>query len=242
LTDESGEEFWGIWTPGGDSVVYHSTRREGPFNLYVKPSDGTGAPRRLTEDSDHHQIPYSISSDGRVLAFQQADTSQPLVSDIWTLSLDGQREPRPFLETEANEIHPAISPDGRSLAYASNVSGQYMVYLRPFPGPGDPIQVSPDPGWQPAWSANGRTLFFRTAREMWAARVQPGARLAVGPPRPVFEGTYLCNNWEWGRRYDVSGDGSRFVMARNRAPPPPPTEFVVVLNWFTELEEKVPTR
>ncbi len=239
LTDERAEEWWAVWTPDGEHVVFESNKPGGPFNLYSMPWDGSGSIERLTEN-DKFQFPYSVSPDGKVLAYVESEELGNRQYDIWTMPLEGDRTPRPFLQTPANEIHPAFSPDGRWMAYTSNESGDYEVYVRPFPGPGASRQISTDNGHQPLWSPDGRALYYRKEQQVLKVPLETDPDLAAGRVEVLFGGRYSNVNALFGRLYDLSPDGERFLMLRVDDPPAPAMQYTVVLNWFEELKRMVP--
>jgi hypothetical protein len=140
-----------------------------------------------------------------------------------------------LLATRFSETSPTLSPDGRWLAYVSNESGRYEVYVQSYPGPGARLQVSTDGGRAPLWSADGRQLFYRYADQMMAVPVAAGPSFSAGKPRLLFEGRYAGG-------YDVSPDGRRFLMIRIEEESADKTELHVVLNWFEELKRLVPTK
>ena len=107
-------------------------------------------------------LPSSLSPDGQLLAYT---LSTPESDDIWTVRLDDTSEPTPFLETAADEGQPAFSPDGKWIAYQSNNSGRFEIYVRPFPAADRRITVSTDGGSEPVWSPDGRELFYRPLDE-----------------------------------------------------------------------------
>ena len=123
--------------------------------------------------------------------------------DIWTLRLEGDRKPEPFLRTRFAELGPMFSPDGRWIAYVSNESGQYGMYVRPFPGPGGKWQVSTGTSRSPPfprWSRDGRELFYRKGNQMMVVPVRTGESFSAGTPQALFEGSF-------GRGYDVTSAG-----------------------------------
>ncbi len=141
----------------------------GGFGLGWIRADGAGEIQRLL-DSKNIVIPYSFFPDGRRLAYHEFDPETGC--DLWTLPLDvsDPDHPKPgkpelFLRTPSNERYPAVSPDGRWIAYQSDESGRYEVYVRPFPGPGGKWQISNSGGMLPIWSRNGRELFFQNPRQ-----------------------------------------------------------------------------
>ena len=155
--------FTPVWTPDGKHIVYSSERR----SLFWTRSDGGGQPQKLL-DANALVEPYSLTPDGKRLAFQQQGTASN--HDVWTLPLDTTDpdhpkpgKPEPFANTSANEIQPAFSPDGRWLAFASDESGIHEIYVRPFPpdAGGGRWQISSGGGKMPAWAAGGREAVFR---------------------------------------------------------------------------------
>ena len=163
-------------------------------------------------------------------------------NDLWVLSPKG--EPAAWLATGADELHGRMSPDGRLLAYSSNESGRREVYVQPFQGSRERVQLSTDGGGEPAWSPKGNRIFYRQGNAMMAVDLAQGERLAVGKPKRLFDA-----GWELGSGWDpaitasfaVMPDGERFLMVRYE-PDAIPTRINVVLNWFDELRRRVPTR
>jgi len=237
LTNERSEDWWAVWTPDGRSVVFQSTMGGG-MNLYRMPWDGSAPPERLTE-SQRMQLPSSVSPDGKVLAYVEADgVAGP--ADIWTVALEGDRTPHRFLETPAWESDPMFSLDGRWLAYMSNETGRWEVYVRPYPGPGAARQISTDGGHQPLWAPDGKALYYRWGAQVWMVPMETQPDLAVGKARLLFEGPYSNTRGQYGRMYDITPDGQRFAMLKVGDPPPPATHYNVVLNWFSELQRLAP--
>src|SRR5580704_5582175 len=132
-------------------------------------ADGSVDAQRLAE-SKSEKSARSWRPDGKVLAFHQLNPNTSW--DIMTLPIQGDEksgwkpgEPKPFVNSAFDEREPAFSPDGRWLAYQSNESGNYEVYVRPFPGPGGKWQVSTGGGLLPKWSRNSQELFYRTVTD-----------------------------------------------------------------------------
>ena len=141
-----------------------------------------------------------------------------------------------LLGTEAGEFTPAVSRDGRWLAYVSDVSGANEVYVRPFPNvQASVFQVSTNGGSEPIWSHSGRELFYRNgAGELVAAEVVTGPTFSVTRQQALFSTTGYRSNL-FDRQYDVALDDQRFLMILAEQPDVA-SEFVVVLNWFEELK------
>jgi Tol biopolymer transport system component len=191
--------------------------------------------------------PSSWSVDGRHLVFVRD-------FDIWAVDLTGTPPvPVPVVQSPSRDSWPVLSPDGRWLAYGSDRSGRYGVYLEPFRRTGPVLQVSVDGGFSPAWNPNGRELFFSAPRPdvlernaMMAVEVSLSGTAALGAPRTLFEfdGRELVS-FRAGPAscYAISPDGERFYSIQHvkTDPPPPVTHINLVLNWRAELEAKVPS-
>jgi eukaryotic-like serine/threonine-protein kinase len=238
-----GRNARAIWTPDGTRITYTSAMA-GSENLFWRPSDGSGPAERLAA-SALTQAPGAWTPDGKTLLFMVTDPTTGF--DIWTLSSQGDRQPHPFLQTPFNEQYPDFSPDGRWLAYVSNQSGRAEVYVQPYPGPGARQQISVDGGTAPAWSRDGRELFYMTAPSvggqaaqttMMVVPVQLKPTFTAGTPRVLFQGRYgVTANI---RGYDVTPDGRRFLMVQQKERPPTRlTDMIIVQNWIEELKQKV---
>ena len=225
------------WTPDGKRVAFQSNK-EGPSNVFWQLADGSGGLERLTT-SEYLQAPSSWSSDGQLLAFIEIDPATG--QDIWVLRLNDHKA-QPFLQTQFNESSPRFSPDGRWLAYNSDESGRYEVYVQPYPGPGGKWQISTEGGTEPVWNPNGRELFYRSSNKMMAVDISTQPNFAAGTPRMLFEGRYELASVPTDN-YDVPHDGQRFLMIKPAEPTSSSslTQIVVVQNWFEELKRRVPT-
>jgi Tol biopolymer transport system component len=223
------------WTPDGKRVVFMSNK-EGPNNIFWQLADGSGGLERLTTNEFLH-APLSFSPDGQLLAFIESNPTTGY--DIWVLRMS-DRKAQPFIRTPFNESAPQFSPDGRWLAYVSNESGHNEVYVQSYPGPGGKWQISTEGGTEPVWNRNARELFYRNGNKMMAVDVAIQPTFAGGKPRVLFEGPYLPTPATFPN-YDVSLDGQRFLMLKPIEREAAPTQINVVLNWFEELKQKVPT-
>jgi serine/threonine protein kinase/Tol biopolymer transport system component len=244
LTFEGNANINPVWTPDGKRLAFNSNK-EGASNIFWQLADGSGGLERL-ETSEYLQAPSSWSTDGQLLAFHEVNPATQ--RDIWVLRMgdssagSGQvRKAQPFLRTRFDEAGPRFSPDGRWLAYISNESGRYEVYVQPYPGPGGKWQISTEGGTEPVWNPNGRELFYRSGNKMMAVDITTQPGFAAGTPRMLFEGLYDPAPFPIAN-YDVSRDGQRFLMLKpSEQAQAAPTQINVVLNWFEELKQKVPT-
>ena len=144
----------------------------------------------------------------------------------------------PVLNTRFDETSPALSPNGRWLAYVSNESGREEVYVQAFPGPGQRAQVSNQGGIEPAWSPVGNELFYRDGSHLVAVPVSTDPVLRPGVPLPLFEDRFASSGGD-RTNYDVDRDGQRFLMV-SLGNVKEPTELHLVLNWFEELKRIAP--
>jgi serine/threonine-protein kinase len=192
--------------------------------------------------------PFSFFPDGKRLAYYEADPGGSY--DIWTVALDvadpdhpKAGKPEAFLRTPANERHPAVSPDGRWIAYSSDESGRAEVYVRPFPGPDGKWQISNVGGQLPVWSRKGRELFFQNLdhRIMVTDYVANGGAFEAGKARlwSDFELHYPS-----ALNYDLAPDGKRFVVLPELKSAteagPGALRIGLLLNFFDELRRRIP--
>ncbi|MCZ6480142.1 MAG: protein kinase [candidate division NC10 bacterium] len=233
LTPLTFEGFNGfpVWAPDGRRLAFTSDRA-GSLNLFWMQADGTGEVEQLSTNLER-QTPFSWSPDG-LLAYYQ--TTGGVDGDIWTLPLKGERRPRQFLATQFFEWYPMFSPDGSWIAFVSDQSGQFEVYVTPYPGPGGMMQISTGGGGRPLWAPNGRELFYRVQDKMMAVSIQTEPTFKAGTPRLLFEGAY--GGLERRGGYDVDSEG-RFLMMKEEEQTA--DQINVVLNWFEELKRLVPT-
>jgi Tol biopolymer transport system component len=236
LTLEGNNNLVPVWTPDGKRIAFNSNK-EGANNVFLQLADGSGGPERLTT-SEYLQAPMSWSPDGQLLAFIEVNPATQ--RDIWVLNMR-DRKARPFLRTQFDEAVPRFSPDGRWLAYISNESGRYEVYVQPYPGPGGKWQISTQGGTEPVWNPNGHELFYRSGDKMMAVDITTKPELIASKPRMLFQGRYEQAPFP-NSNYDISPDGQRFLMLKpGDSAETAPTQINVVLNWFEELKQKVPT-
>jgi hypothetical protein len=191
-----------------------------PLDLYRKAAGGGSVEEEMVID-ERDKTPLSVSRDGRFLLFRTRD-------GLWSRTLDGAGTEAPFLTSAFSEDFGQFSPDGRWVAYASDESGRFQIYVRAFPAGDQVVQVSRDGGDFPRWSADGRELYFFNAGRIVAASVtRAGDALEVRAVTPLFE----CRPPDGFRRlfYDVAPDG-RFLMM-SPISTPGPTPLTLLINW-----------
>ena len=207
LTFDEAPDGHPLWTPDGSRVVFESGRDGG--GLFSKAADGTGEVEQLLENSDR-PFPGAWSADGRLLI----DAGPAAGSDSGTIyAVEGDNAMAPVFVTGSLEYAPAISPDGRWMAYASNESGGSEIHVRPFPNVDEGMwQVSTDHGFFPVWSPDGRELLFLSRMrggELMVARVETEPTFNASRPESVFRTTDFVGGPRRG--YDLAPDGDRFL-------------------------------
>jgi eukaryotic-like serine/threonine-protein kinase len=230
--------FNSIWSPDGKSVVFNSYSG-GVLNLFRKASTGTGTEELVFQDTIS-KYPNSWSPDGKFILFSAWDPKT--LYDLYVLPLSGDRKAIPILNTPFMEAAGQFSPDGRWIAYVSNESGNYQVYVTPFPKSGGKWLISPDTGYQPRWGRNGNEIFYidPAHHKLMSASVDGrSADFKVNDVKPLFDvraGEVFNPSSYSGYSYDVSADGRRF-LANIPVEPTASTPITVVLNWTSLLKK-----
>jgi serine/threonine protein kinase/Tol biopolymer transport system component len=241
VTFGNGNFSWPVWGPDSRFIVFY-----GVGGIFWARADGAGKPQLLIQ-SKKNQYPFSISPDGKQLAFAQLNQAGRW--DLWTVPLETQHgemkagSPEIFLQTSANTFHPAFSPDGRWIAYMSRESGKAEIYVRAFPDKGGRWQVSNSGGYLPIWSRNGRELFYRTEGQqiMVATYTVKGDSFAADKPR-IWTEKRLADTGT-SQNLDIAPDGKRFVVLMPADVPEDQkaqNHVTFLLNFFDELRRLVP--
>jgi Tol biopolymer transport system component len=244
-----------IWTSDSQRIIFTSARESTLANsIWWKKADGTGEVEKLYSGTAAEVIaPFSSSRDGKNLVLWTLSLT-PVNANIETLSMDGDQIRSPLLQKNYNELYPQVSPDGRWIAYQSNGSGRYEIFVNSFPDVNQGMwQVSKNGGDSPLWSPDGKKLFYCSNDSFIAVEVETEPVFKIGNSVVLFDGKYVrstdaneCVLW------DIHPDGNRFLMVKppataatkpsagESAAPAPQPKIIVVLNWFEELKERVP--
>ena len=245
-----------LWYANDERLLFFS-QRDGAANLYSQRADGVGGAERITKSNNNHFIP-TMSPDGKVVVIVEQGINGSL--DLTMVRLNGSPTPgatstqtglpvtktEPLVATMSSEVHPEISPNGRWLAYTSDLSGRRQVIVQPFPSLQGQWKVSVDAegGERPLWSRSGKELFYATLK---------GTIMAVPfEDTPTFESRTPVRLFDWptvtttnqGRSFDISRDGQRFLMIKEgsagEGSKASSVAITVSLNWIEELKEKLP--
>jgi eukaryotic-like serine/threonine-protein kinase len=233
FTSDPAFEADPIWSPDGSRIVFFSNRKGGP-DLRQKSSSGAGS-EEVVLHSESSKYPTDWSPDGRFILYRAFDAKTNL--ELWVQPFGGDRRPIPFLKARFGADLGQFSPDGRWVAYASNESGKWEIYVAPFPGPGSNWKVSSAGGSEPRWRRDGKELFYLAPDEkLMAVEVKEGSTFSADAARPLFQTRrreHISSNDLFS--YDVSADGQRFLVNTDigEVTSPPLT---VVLNWPAGLE------
>jgi serine/threonine protein kinase len=245
LTFHEANDLQPMWSRDGKRIVFVSFR-DGMGGIYSKAANGTGEVEKHCSVPDLNLLPWSWSADGKtmVIAEMSADFTK---LDIGTLSMEDDGERKLLLKEEYLENHPQISPDGRWMAYWSTETGQWGIFVRPFPEVDQgKWQVSTVPGESPRWSPDAREIFYisQAGDAVMAVSVETEPTFSAGKPRELFRGTFVAG-YQASPPYDIHPDGKRFLMIK----PPAgaietvatgPRNITIVLNWDEELKQRVP--
>ena len=240
LTSDKGFDVSPLWMPDGRRLVFSSSRG-GTERLYWQPADGTGSVEPVTKEPFEAQA-TSVSADGRRIFF--SDGGGNVRRALGLITLDNPPKTERIMPSDFSTVNGMVSPDDRWIAYESTETSLPEVYVRPFPNvDGGRWQVSTNGGSDPAWSRDGRELFYLDADgylSVVPVRTSRGTFVAGSPTR-ISKNPYVSRLA--GRTFDVSPDGRRFLMIKNAeaadggASESPP--LVVVMNWFDELTRRV---
>jgi Tol biopolymer transport system component/tRNA A-37 threonylcarbamoyl transferase component Bud32 len=235
LTFDPSTESAAAWSRDGNRVFYQSSRK-GPANhLYSKAADGSGDTETLLETPNVSEFLPNLTTDGRFAVYMRSDATTRTGNDIWAVPLSGDRKPFPIVQTNFNDVTPAVSPDGKWLAYANNETGHYEVYVTPFPGGGSKWQVSTSGGGEPHWRRDGKELYYLSADNhmMAISLTAQGNGVALGVPQLLFQTSAVIGPLG---PFDVTADGKKFLVnsetVQNAGVP-----LVLVQNWVSAMKK-----
>ncbi|HSF14678.1 MAG TPA: DPP IV N-terminal domain-containing protein [Vicinamibacteria bacterium] len=246
LTTDGVNDYPGC-TPSGDAVTYTSGSGSAAGEIWIRPPDGSGEARQLTSLGGGRVDFYAWAPDGRTFsAHYHVRGDRRSATKQLMAAFDGENAvPEIWLDDDHRDHNAVFSPNGNYVAYLSSQTGQYEVYIRPFPGPGGQTPVSVGGGNEPVWAPSGE-IFYRRLRDytMMAVAVQTAPKLTVGAPVELFPGR-PPRGASPSPRYSVTGDGQRFLMTADALAsvdvnPDSGHRFIVVQNWVEELKARVP--
>ncbi len=229
-----------LWSLDGRSLIYAKGRR-GQAELW---SHRLGAPnpdRQILRATSVFWAPSSLTPDGHFLTYIAADAVSG-ITHSYVLDLqsgDPTKFRALFPSQTANHLRPAISPNGKWIAYDSDETGQAEIYVRQFPDGQNKTRISMAGGFSPRWGPGGKELFFSIESRMMVVNVRPGPQMSFDAPRVLFDRQFVTGI-DLGHTWAVAGDGQRFLLMRGGGVLGESQEIVVVQNWFDELRRLAP--
>ena len=209
-----------VWSPDGKTIAFLSLRRDAP-GMYKKNANGVGAEELLLPfpgglwpyQWPGDQLQYFAGSSG---AF-----------DIWMMSPNNPQGRTPLIQTSANEVDGAVSPDGKWFVYSSNETGRWEVYVTTFPPSATKLPVTTHGGTDPLWGRDGKTLFYVRASnaDLLSVKVTPGNPPQFGSPVRIHPGPL---EYPSGHSFAVHPREDRLLIAPSSAPR---GDITVLLNW-----------
>jgi eukaryotic-like serine/threonine-protein kinase len=235
LTFTKTPEFNPVWTPDSRHVLFDS-RETGTTQIVRKAADGSGS-LEVVESTGGY--PEAISPDGKLFIYHT--TSALPVAMLRPFGAGASSKPLVDTKAPVRVYNAEISPDGHRVAYQSDESGRFEIFVHPFPAlETGRWQISTNGGAYPLWARNGRELIFIDGKgTLTSVPLQAGSTFNRGPSAPLFEaGQYFVDT---ARDYDLTNDGARFLFVKNVTELPRPA-VVVVANWFDEVRAKMGAR
>jgi len=232
LTFGDGDNTSPVWTPEGE-MIYFSSSRGSSYDIFRVAADGSEQSVQLTED-ELEQYPNSINPDGQILVY--TEVTKDNAQDIMMMPLEGDGEPQVFLSTSFAEYGGKVSPDGNWLVYGSNESGDWEVYVRPFPEGRGEWRISDGRSSHPRWSSTGTEILFRTPLGIAAASVEiDNGSFRAKRPEQLFDGNFV--SLFPSSDFDVAPGAESIVMMGGTDSADIVDHIVLITNWFPELAE-----
>ncbi len=239
LTSGPGHSTDPVWSPDGRTITYGSSREEGVYRIFSVAADGTGEPLELLRDPERPTAapPRVALRMGAGWSFYETGSSRNDVG-VWRPGSSSVEYGSSRSHLFESEKQSGFSPDGRFVAYVSDKSGRREIYVRTVSGPERQWLISTDGGDEPVWSPAGGEIFYRHGSQMMVVRTDLDANFEASAPKVLFEGRYDTDPFgNDATNYDVTRDGTRFVMIRHTDDPASSSLRIdIVINWVEELK------
>jgi eukaryotic-like serine/threonine-protein kinase len=240
LTHNPGRDLMPAWSPDGTEIVFWGDRNSsnidrGIIDVFRVRADGSGHTEPVVTDSLRNWAP-DWSDDGKYIVYASGEEDEDNGYDLWVHELNSNSPPFPLFETAFTETGPALSPNGRYVAYGSNESGRNEVYVKPFSTEEGRIQVSVNGGFVPRWNGNGTELFYISGNRLMVVKITTRTGFRPGIPQKLFTAE-MVGTTDLSNHYDVSADGQRFVVVQQTDEGENPI-ITVVQNWYAKFSDQ----
>jgi dipeptidyl aminopeptidase/acylaminoacyl peptidase len=250
VTSQTGGKRYPVWSPDGSRLAFGSNQGiPRAWSLREKASNGTGEEKvLLNAEPGFAVLPDDWSGDGRYIVFEKykdgtegrgVSSRQGSTGSLWILPMKGDSKPITYLADKFDHGHAALSPNGRWLAYTSNESGSYQVFVQSFPNPSEgKWQISTEGGMAPHWKRDGSEIYYLdTNRRIVMVPVAAGNSFAAKKPEPLFTTAISFPLYPNFIPYDVAPDGQRFLLSSPTFDPAL-ARLKVVMNWTNAQDHK----
>jgi len=229
------------WSPDGEYLYYSAdSGTEEGTNVYRRPADMRTDGETFLSGPGNEFV-RSVSPDGEWLLYADTDVINTGAYDIVITSLTEPGDPQPVFDREIQEVTATFSPNGKWVAYVSGPQNDRRVFVQGFPNLGGITQVSDGVGSEPLWAPDSTRLFYRSLTDIMVVDVVSEEPFDVSAPRLFLEDVFITTDAQNAGSYDVSLDGERLIMVDwDDAETGGQGTVRVVLNWFKELNERVP--
>ncbi|MFA6455952.1 MAG: protein kinase [Bacteroidota bacterium] len=220
------------WSPDGKTIAYFKRTKDGITGIYLKPSDGSGEERQIFDGKDVRVYLNHWTRDGKYLLVDYLTKNSQ--SDLLVIPFTGDKTPWKYLETKRDEYESTISPNGKWIAYLTDETGSYQIFVRSFPNKEGKWQISNDVAEEPRWSPDGKYLYYRKSSQVMAVPVTTATTFSAGAPTVLIK-NFPAQNVDSGISYDITSDGKYFITTQ-------PAKGVsyknisVVINWTEEVK------
>jgi eukaryotic-like serine/threonine-protein kinase len=221
-----------LWSPDGKTIAYFKRTKEGKTGVYVKPSNGGGEEREIFDAKDIRVYLDYWSRDGKFLIVDHLTKNSQ--SDLLILPLIGDKAQWKYLDSPRDEYEACISPNGKWIAYLTDETGSYQIFVRSFPNKEGKWQISTDVAEEPRWSPDGKYLYYRKSSQIMSVPVSTETTFSAGVPTVLIK-NFPAQNVDSGISYDITSDGKYFITTQ-------PAKGVsyknisVVLHWTEEIK------
>jgi serine/threonine-protein kinase len=234
LTFEGTQNHHPVWTPDGTRIVYRSNRDE-VFSVLWRAADGSEGAERLTTPEPGTSHGADSFLPGQLKFFYVLIKPG---SDIWLYSIPDKKS-TPVVVDPGNQNNAFPSPDGRWLAYQSDETGRYEIFVQPFPPNGGKFQITREGGQHALWSPDGKELFYENAGHLMSEAIRTTPSFSFGDPVAMPIPEFFQSQGLAPRQYSITPDGKQFIMKfRSANSSMPSAQIQLVLNWFEELQER----